>query len=348
MTFNSLLCTLLLFSSCLPLIVIAKEKQQSTWIPILGSTSTYGFFVGAAQMTYPKGRYGYFLSLRGMATMHPFWNGGVSYKKWSKSGSILRTNFSYSGWFDPYYGEGVDTKPEDRVDILYHYATFQQDYLLNINEHLAYGGFLESRYREERGTLDDANKSYFPLEHTPAVGLLLEWDTRNNRFSPTEGSYHQAKWRWYPGSGSNQDTIKEFHQWEMDFRFFKSLGAVKKKSLVWATRLSYGHSEGDPSYVYRYSVGGPYSLRGFQKNRFRGKKFYGWQNELRIPFRRYISFVAFGEVGDVTDSNFGRALTTYGGGFRFGLPPDFEMQVRLDFGFSEDQSSVSFLFDHAY
>lgn len=321
-----------------------SSGQSSTWIPIFGSTSTYGFFMGAAYMRYPTTKFGSYFSVRGMATMHPFWNGGVSFHHWTPEGSIYRTDFTYSGWFDPYYGEGNATLPENRVNILFHYARFSQERLWGVTENLFLGLFLEARYREEREVLDSSQSQFFALESTPVGGLLLEYDSRDSRYSPQKGYYGLARWSWYPGSGSNLDTLAPFQQWEIETRRFQKIGIDS----VWALRLALGISDGDPSYLYRYSVGGPELLRGFQKNRFRGKKYYGIQNEIRTPLKKYLSGVAFFEVGDVTDDQFSDILESYGVGLRFGLPPDHQMKVRLDVGFSRDQTAFSILFDHAF
>lgn len=322
----------------------AEEKHASTWVPILGGTSTYGFFAGASYLRYPQQQTGDFLSLRLMATTNPFWNLGVTYKKWQASGWNYRTSWNYSGWYDPYYGEGNQTDESKRVDIRYHYMNFSQQFLKKWGDHLYVGGFVEDRYREERGTLDSPTTRYFPQENTWGLGLMMEWDSRNHRFSPNQGQFHTVKLTAVPKGNSNLKDQDAFYQLEADLRYYKSI----LKNKVWAVKAIMAATEGDPTYTYRYSLGGPFLLRGFQKNRFRGEKYYALQNEIRAPLNKRFSMAGFIEAGDVTDDRWGKVLWSYGLGLRIGLPPDQQMKLRLDLGFSEDQTSFSFLFGEAW
>ena len=111
-------------------------------------------------------------------------------------------------------------------------------------------------------------------------------------------------------------------------------------------RVAGGYSLGDPGYLYRYTLGGAYALRGYYANRFRGNAYYLGQVEARFPLYKRFSGAAFAEAGDVTDGRLGKPAHTYGAGLRFALSEN--IKLRLDYGRSKDQNGVFFTFGEAF
>ena len=113
-----------------------------------------------------------------------------------------------------------------------------------------------------------------------------------------------------------------------------------------ASRISGGISYGNPSYLFRYTLGGAERLRGYYTNRYRGDRFYSAQLEFRFPLYKKFSGVCFLDEGDVSDDKLNKTLFSYGGGIRFSINDN--VNLRLDYGIGKDQNGVLFTFGEAF
>ena len=130
---------------------------------------------------------------------------------------------------------------------------------------------------------------------------------------------------------------------QADLRAFRYLYSAR---YVLAARLFGGYAIGDPSYLFRYTLGGAYILRGFYGNRFRGSRFYAGQLEMRFNLIGRFGGAGFVDAGDIGDGELNRMRLSYGGGIRFALTAN--VKLRLDYGTSNDQSGVFFTFGEAF
>lgn len=130
---------------------------------------------------------------------------------------------------------------------------------------------------------------------------------------------------------------------QVDLRAFRY---IYNSRFVMAARASGGHAEGNPSYLFHYTLGGAYVLRGFYSNRFRGSSFYAGQLEMRFPIWGKLSGAAFTDAGDITDTHFQGPRVSYGAGIRVAL--NASVKLRLDYGMSNDQNGVFFTFGEAF
>lgn len=103
----------------------------------------------------------------------------------------------------------------------------------------------------------------FPLETAQGVTssgtLTLEYDTRNDRFSPSKGLYADIS---YERTGLGGDL--RYQEFSSRFRFFHNLFW----DVVWRNNLSYSNIQpleqgGTVPFSETYQLGGPYTLRGF-------------------------------------------------------------------------------------
>ena len=123
------------------------------------------------------------------------------------------------------------------------------------------------------------------------------------------------------------------------------------ESVVLAGQVKMGTTSGEPGFQFRYDLGCSKKLRGFQRNRLRGRHYYLTQVEVRVSFTRRIGMVAFGGVGDVGDSkrsDFRSPKPSGGFGLRIGLPPDFVAKIRLDIGVCGDERNFYLNFNEAF
>lgn len=113
----------------------------------------------------------------------------------------------------------------------------------------------------------------FPLDtasgETSSITGILEYDKRNDRFSPTKGVYASTSLE-YAGVGGSLKYTKG----NTTVRYFKKLFW----EVVWRNNMSYsfiGAAEGgkEPPFNELYLLGGPYSLRGYRFFRVGKTKF---------------------------------------------------------------------------
>ncbi|MDF1536598.1 MAG: BamA/TamA family outer membrane protein [bacterium] len=161
----------------------------------------------------------------------------------------------------------------------------------------------------------------------------MYYDGRNNQLNPTRGVYDTLTLKIVPDCLTTYDGSRTFSQAEVDHRIFTS----PVSGLVLAGRLALAGSWGRPSYQHRYSLGGPYALRGYYTNRFRGDSYYVLQGEARKKLFWIFSGALFAEAGAVTEDRFGGPEVSAGAGLRMTLPPDHIAKARLDFAWAEDQ-----------
>ncbi|MFN7729378.1 MAG: outer membrane protein assembly factor BamA [Bdellovibrio sp.] len=137
--------------------------------------------------------------------------------------------------------------------------------------------FASVRYKYEKTALDrlyeeDANgvrtlitdPVLYPLDtasgDTSSITGIIEYDKRNDRFSPSKGAFASASLE-YAGLGGNL----KYSKGNTTLRYFKKLFW----EVVWRNNLSYSvisaHQPGvEPPFNELFLLGGPYSLRGYR------------------------------------------------------------------------------------
>jgi outer membrane protein insertion porin family len=122
------------------------------------------------------------------------------------------------------------------------------------------------RYKLDKTDLfanDFTDPLLFPLETARGVKssatLTLEYDTRNDRFSPSKGILADISYE-YAGLGGKL----KYQELTTHFRFFKNIFM----DVVWRNNLSFSalqslDQDSDVPFTQRYQLGGAYTLRGF-------------------------------------------------------------------------------------
>ncbi|WP_413581145.1 outer membrane protein assembly factor BamA [Bdellovibrio sp. HCB288] len=139
-------------------------------------------------------------------------------------------------------------------------------------------GFLRAKYdKSDLTTRNNADGTpitdtdLFPLEtasgETISLTGTVEYDTRNDRFSPTKGIFASASYE-YAGFGQ-----LKYNRASTRFNFFKNVFW----DVTWRNNLQYARIDGldgqDVPFNELYLLGGPYSLRGFRSYRVGKMKF---------------------------------------------------------------------------
>lgn len=110
---------------------------------------------------------------------------------------------------------------------------------------------------------DNTDKQLFPFETaegvTSSVTTTLEYDTRNDRFSPSRGVYADISYQ-YAGLGGDL----RYQEFSSHLRYFYNLFW----DVVWRNNLTYLNLQALPGgndvpFTERYQLGGAYTLRGY-------------------------------------------------------------------------------------
>jgi outer membrane protein assembly factor BamA len=171
------------------------------------------------------------------------------------------------------------------------------------------------------------------------LGFGAERDLRDNVVYARHGEFVRLEW----GSsltalGSDYD----FHTASLDVRRYRSLGPW-----VWALRATAAAAFDQPPFQALPGVGGDSILRGYYEDRFRERRLYSLQNELRVNDWRRLGLVLFVDSGDVSrgidEFSLDTIKVSYGLGLRILLSRAERLQIRADFGAGDDGSSGLYL-----
>lgn len=252
--------------------------------------------------------------------------------------------------FDPYYGEGGETRPEDFTR-LWGLRSINRLYVAyKPTEIFSFGPFVDFRAHEEQPNgAPTAFNRVAPSERTFGVGLFQKIDTVSNKKGEVkDGFVFTTLFTYVPSSFTSEKTQRDFGQIEGEYIVYKEILEGYIPDVVAAFHVLGGMTIGKANYIYKYRLGGSGTLRGYLDNRFRGEKYYAQQTELRIPIWKLFSAAAFLGFGDATDNTFTNPKMAYGGGIRIGLPPDYVSKIRIDVGFGRDSSGVYADFGQAF
>lgn len=243
--------------------------------------------------------------------------------------------------YDPFYGQGGETKPGDFARLWGVNSSNRIHMAYKPTSILSLGAFVDGRIRTERAG-DGSPKAgrQFPDETSFSLGIFQKIDTRDRREDPKEGFVFGTEVSLAPGAMSSVAGRPSFTQLSGDFIVYKEILNGVIPDVIAAFQVMGGTTFGQPGYLYNYRLGGANALRGYLENRFRGKKYYMQQTELRFPVLQPLSAAGFIGFGDITDDSFTNPKMAYGVGIRIGLPPDYVSKIRIDMGFGRDQTGV--------
>ena len=315
---------------------LTKDKNPQKWavIPTYSHNSTYGHIMGGRFFIYPSGNTGYYTALEAVLSQKLFFETNWTYQYWRENGDQFSFVSLYNGFSEPYYGEGPDTQPEDRQDIPIDRIHISVEYVSRMRAYLHGGAFFGFDLRSERN-----DHPLHDREQIFSAGFLLRYDSRDNYFNAIQGEYYQLKsWALFPFPSPIfiEGTAKLY------FPLYKNYWVLTGKV---SGGLSLLHSA---PYLFRWTLGGPNKLRGYRQNRFRGEKYYLSQIELRHTPWPFLTIAGFFDVGSAGDELPLPPRYSFGGGLRFGLPPDYNKKLRVETGFSHDQYNIVVSFGHPF
>lgn len=326
-----------------------RTRHKIALTPVFSYNPTHRFRLGLRFFAYSSDKKGYYFAFSGSQYLsRPFNRMNISYIG-NRKGNLRTESFLiYDNHYENHFGEGMEAQLSDLKKLYAH--RFMADYKIfyqapDENFYVGLGG--QIFFRKERPKYQE-EKKYFDKELFLFLKSFAGYDSRDNWKDPKKGAFHQLSF----GCKAILDYQTSYCKAEGDLRFYLSLfkeTALHQslKNSVLALRVFAGSSLfSSSSYSLTYNLGGqnPFqglnTLRGFKQNRFRGDKTYFAQTEIRLPlWEKYLTGVLFTELGEVAGykENFKGFVIDYGGGFRIGLPPDYDMKLRLDFGAGYDK-----------
>ncbi|MGD1844393.1 MAG: BamA/TamA family outer membrane protein, partial [Salibacteraceae bacterium] len=165
---------------------------------------------------------------------------------------------------------------------------------------------------------------------TSALGVVLNWDARDQLFYPRKGHYIEALY------------TRDRRAWGSDFPYSRaSLDLRKYFEDPWGNVLAFNafadFTFGDPPFHQLAMLGGSRYMRGYYRGRVRDRKMMSAQMEYRFRLFWRLGASVFGTYGGVADEFENFALNefrnTAGGGLRFLLDRKRHINIRLDAGF---------------
>ena len=171
---------------------------------------------------------------------------------------------------------------------------------------------------------------------TAALGMRLEWDTRDSQF--------------YPYSGTLLDAIADFNQpafgsdrasQNVEVAFQGYMG-FKQKNVI-AYRASVCSSSGDPAFYNLCLLGKSKDIRGYAVGRFQDRRMLVGQVEYRREMFWRVGGVAYIGAGEVapsfSDFNTKNILTGGAVGVRFALAEQNKINIRVDYAWGRDSTA---------
>lgn len=269
---------------------------------------------------------------------------------WKQNAYHLSSYLSYQKYPDKFYGIGNDTPASAEED----YTPLVSIVRLNLQKSLRKGLYLGIQYQfehhvlqkvQEGGQLASGEIPGSAGGNISGAGVSLNWDTRNNIFCPTGGSFFLASAESFPEFlGSDY----RFNRYIIDLR--KYFPTFPRQAF--AVQGVYRSVTGNPPFQMLSLLGGSGIMRGYYRGRYRDRKLLAFQAEYRLPLFWRFRAVGFAGLGDVASQTREFRLDDFkysaGFGLRFVLNPQEGIAIRLDVGYGKDTSGLYFTINEAF
>ncbi len=276
-----------------------------------------------------------------------------------------RTTYSFS-FYEPWLGNtptffGLDVydsfmevnKKIDDIDSKYEMEriggklTFGREF----KEHFKVGLELKTEdasYQLISGKLPDNIQEGLTNSFRP----ILIYDTRDDRFNPTEGWYGTAS---IQSAGGILGGDYDYRKYDLDLRTYLSTDIFEEDRAddttitgtinqgVLAMRMVVGVGDTSLPSFAKYEVGGLGTIRGYDYKEFSGDTSLIFNIEYRFPLAENLQAVIFADWGNAWD--FGESITI--GDLKFGKGVGIRFDtflgpISIDYGFGEDEEGKAY------
>jgi len=268
----------------------------------------------------------------------------------------LKSRFTYFSFPLLFYGVGNNTIKESAKTVLYETIEFEGSWKHQVKpKHFVgikylYSNALTVKYFDSTEFDQGIPPSYDVTENaglTSGSGLIYMYEGRDNRLNAFNGMYVNVEYSFYTdwlGADFEYDHLT------IDIRKYFTL--VDTNRLILATQFVSEFVSDGANIQGLATLGGPKGVRGVYYGRFRDYAAMQLNAELRFPLFWIIGGTVFGGMGQVAPSlgkfAFNKNHYTYGAGFRLMISSKNRVNLRLDFGFSEDENTFVLGFSEAF
>ncbi|MDA3899131.1 MAG: BamA/TamA family outer membrane protein [Spirochaetes bacterium] len=197
----------------------------------------------------------------------------------------------------------------------------------------------------ENGYLENSSISGMKNSTVSAPGISVAYDSRDSSFYPTRGIVTELTMLANsPLVGASESSLRA----ELDTATYFNLHNGR---YVLGFHGKGIFQSGDVTYQLYEGIGGDKIVRGYLKDRYKGRNMYAVQSEIRFPFAFFddinyldrLSGVAFAGAGSVADDTFGLTSSELhyaaGLGLRYSLNQREKINLRIDFTLNRDGNS---------
>ena len=271
----------------------------------------------------------------------------IEYEGYLKNGWLITANPRFLDYPDFFFGIGINSKLEDEERFDNTYFSLETKVLNEKSLNLFIGGRLDFRTDrlsafDEDGALIVEQPSGVNGGQLLGIGPSLLWDTRNNVLWPTSGHYLNAEISLFA------DVLGldySYGSYLIDYRRYKSLWS-EKNIIAFQAQLNGRAGSAVPFYVLP-KIGGDERLRGIaNENLYRDKNAFFAQVEARKDlFWRFggVLFAGAGTVFQDWGNPIEKMRVVYGLGARMQALRDQKLNIRVDFGFSQDGQNALYV-----
>lgn len=263
---------------------------------------------------------------------------------------ILKTHASISHFPDRFWGLGNDSKDADlepyTISQFYIYPQLLRKIYRNFFAGISYE--IQNVFRVDYGEGKAPGTSLFDVQQiagrqgsiVSGIGLVAQWDSRNNAFSPNKGFYFSYTFNDFtPRLGSDYAYTNHF----IDTRKYFSVG----KNQVLAFQLVCNLNEGQVPIRSLANIGSGTIMRGYYDGRYTDKNLLAFQAEYRFHLIGRFGMVVFTGAGRVGKSaseifSFEHLKPSIGTGLRYAIDKKEKLNLRLDFGVGDRSDGFYF------
>lgn len=247
-----------------------------------------------------------------------------------------------------YYGNGSETLEEDEELYSTDFPRVRINALYRIHPRIFaglryFGDDYKIKEIAQDGILDSQDIVGNEGGLVSALGVVTNYDSRDDVFYPIKGSLVELSWLF------NSKTFGSDFEYQKITLDASQYFNIKEKHIL-AFNLYSEFTRGDAPFFQLALLGGPKRLRGYLEGRFRDDHFISFQSEYRFPIYKRFKGVVFGGLGSVGDDEdlYKNNLFSYGAGLRFGISKKEKVNLRLDYGFGKNTSGFYLTFGEAF
>ena len=325
-----------------------EKKLGFIVLPVVFYSSDTNFGFGAAAVIHKDHHKDKYVSKSDSLAMVFFYtlrnqmlsaNAGNLY--WNNANWHWKSELIFKKYPTDFFGIGNDTEPSAHE--VFEPFTFKFENSVNRRIwHSFYGGILLSQgyHMLVKSKKDGLTQSYFKKHQKEGfisgIGLRLSYDSTDDSFFPTTGSFAEAVYQYHPFWLGSQ---YGFSRVSIDGRTFVRIPIPKFESVL-GFQLLYEGVHGNAPLSFLPTIGDMDMMRGYTGDRFRDNYMISAQTEWRFPiywrFGGALFFAAGRVMHNFTDFIF--EDIKYGGGFgiRVRLAKTKKINMRFDMGFTPE------------